>query len=362
VSPIIDRPPFPLSSILSLSPAVRYLQIEEENEGQRLDNFLIRELQGAPKSHIYQLIRSGQVRVNKGRCSADRRLSPGDLVRLPPVRLSRPPTNQPTTASTIHQPRSPSQASHGGTLSLVRRAINWPELPVLFEDEHLLAIHKPAGLAVHGGSGIAQGVIEQLRIQRPQARFLELVHRLDKETSGILLVAKKRSSLLALQDQLRHHQMQKHYLAVALGTWPPACQRIDLPLRKYLLPHGERRVRVVSTQDPLGKPAITHIRRKAVWQEASSSSLSLLEVSIQTGRTHQIRVHLASQGHPVAGDEKYTPREEYDVWKTRGLSRMLLHAQRLRLSHPQTQTLMTIVAELPSDWQAFCASRFQYGG
>ncbi len=255
-----------------------------------------------PKSHIYQLIRSGQVRVNKGRSQAETRLTLGDQIRIPPVRLGNKALTQTENLS-----RGSKQTAPAYRLPL------FPVIPILFEDDYLLAIDKPAGLAVHGGSGVTLGVIEQLRAQRPQARFLELVHRLDKETSGILLVAKKRSALLALQDQLRQHQMQKRYLAVVVSTWPQAQQSICLPLHKYLLPHGERRVRVTQTTDPLGKSAITHVRRHTIWRSINpvmtGQTLTLLEVSIQTGRTHQIRVHLASQGHSILGDTKYGSSE-----------------------------------------------------
>jgi len=266
-----------------VSPAAKILTVDAESAGQRLDNFLLRHLKGVPKTHVYRIIRSGEVRINKGRVAADTRVAAGDQVRLPPVRLPERVVD-------------PEQAGI--------RAAPAREFPVLLEDEHMLAIAKPAGVAVHGGSGVSFGVIEQLRIARPQAKFLELVHRLDRETSGILLVAKKRSALLALQDQLRERQgdkaMGKTYLALVRGAWLASNKVIDLPLHKYLDAQGERRVKVVAKDDPDGMRAITLVK---VAQRLPG--YTLLEVTIKTGRTHQIRVHLASQGLPIAGDDKY---------------------------------------------------------
>ncbi|HET6346238.1 MAG TPA: pseudouridine synthase, partial [Myxococcota bacterium] len=216
--------------------AVQFLTVGEESAGQRLDNFLIRTLKGVPKTHVYRIIRSGEVRVNKGRASADTRVENGDVVRLPPVRVSE------SAAAKADKPAPPR------------------EFPVLFEDEHLLAVDKPAGVAVHGGSGVSFGVIEQLRQARPAAKFLELVHRLDRETSGILLVAKRRSALTKLQDQFRERETGKTYLALALGAWPANKKVIDQPLHKYLQGDGERRVRVVAKDDPDGMRSITLVK------------------------------------------------------------------------------------------------------
>ncbi|NBO01650.1 MAG: RluA family pseudouridine synthase, partial [Betaproteobacteria bacterium] len=217
------------------------LVVDEESDGQRLDNWLMRHLKGAPKTLIYRIIRSGEVRVNKGRASADTRVATGDQVRVPPLRLAvKPPADVGGVA--------------GGPLAPAR------QFPVLYEDDGLLAIDKPAGVAVHGGSGVSFGVIEQLRQARPQARLLELVHRLDRETSGILLVAKKRSALKHLQDQFRERETGKTYLALVQGEWPERLKVIDQPLHKYLLPDGERRVKVTTPDDPDGMRSITLVK------------------------------------------------------------------------------------------------------
>jgi 23S rRNA pseudouridine955/2504/2580 synthase len=289
--------------------------VDEESAGQRLDNFLIRHLKGVPKTHVYRIIRSGEVRVNKGRASADTRVAAGDQVRLPPVRVA---------ASVLVDGARPAPAR---------------EFPILFEDDHLLAIDKPAGVAVHGGSGVSFGVIEQLRQARPQARFLELVHRLDRETSGILLLAKKRSALTRVQDQFRERETGKTYLALVSGVWPASKKVIDQPLHKYLLADGERRVKVVARDDPDGMRAITLVRVQQLLAPRgglAAAGFSLLEVTIKTGRTHQIRVHLAANGYPIAGDDKYGDFELNKALPRHGLRRMFLHAWRLQLAHPAT--------------------------
>lgn len=320
-----------------VSPAAKILTVDAESAGQRLDNFLLRHLKGVPKTHVYRIIRSGEVRINKGRVAADTRVAAGDQVRLPPVRLPERVVD-------------PEQAGI--------RAAPAREFPVLLEDEHMLAIAKPAGVAVHGGSGVSFGVIEQLRMARPQAKFLELVHRLDRETSGILLVAKKRSALLALQDQLRERQgdkaMGKTYLALVRGAWLASNKVIDLPLHKYLDAQGERRVKVVAKDDPDGMRAITLVK---VAQRLPG--YTLLEVTIKTGRTHQIRVHLASQGLPIAGDDKYGDFEANRLLQKQpggaALKRMFLHAWRLHFNHPATGVRTELVTELPPDLQQFLA-------
>ena len=268
---------------------VRFLTVDEESAGQRLDNFLFRHLKGVPKTHVYRIIRSGEVRINKGRVQAETRVEAGDVLRLPPVRVS-------------------ARSEEGATPPAPAR-----EFPPLYEDDALLAIDKPAGVAVHGGSGVSFGVIEQLRRARPAARFLELVHRLDRETSGILLVAKKRSALTALQDQFRERETGKTYLALVEGTWPANKKVLDAPLAKYLLPGpagasdaGERRVRVVAKDHPDAMRAVTLVKVLARFTlPGGRQPMSLLAVTIKTGRTHQIRVHLASDGHAIAGDDKY---------------------------------------------------------
>lgn len=317
---------------------VQFLTVGEESAGQRLDNFLIRVLKGVPKTHVYRIIRSGEVRVNKGRAAADTRIADGDVVRVPPVRLSE------AAASRADQP-APAR-----------------EFPVLFEDEHVLAIDKPAGVAVHGGSGVSFGVIEQLRQARPTAKFLELVHRLDRETSGILLVAKKRSALTKLQDQFRERETGKTYLALVTGAWPANKKVIDQPLHKYLQADGERRVRVVGKDDPDGMRSITLVKvaqslllppAPGEGRGGGAAEANLLEVTIKTGRTHQIRVHLASAGHPILGDDKYGDFELNKALARQGLKRMFLHAWRLQFDHPATGERITLTAALPAELQRF---------
>ena len=303
-------------------PAVKWLVVDEASAGQRLDNFLMRHLKGVPKTHVYRIIRSGEVRINKGRCSADSRVQAGDEIRLPPVRIS-----------------AQAQAK-------AERPAPGREFPLLLEDAQLLAIDKPAGVAVHGGSGVSFGVIEQLRQARPQTAWLELVHRLDRETSGILLVAKKRSALTHLQDQFRERETGKTYLALVQGEWPAKLKVIDQPLHKYLLPDGERRVKVTHKDDPDGMRSITLVKVAQRLQ-----GCTLLEVTIKTGRTHQIRVHLASQGHPIAGDDKYGDFEWNKALQKQGLKRMFLHAWRLQFKHPVSGERVALQAPLPPELQ-----------
>ncbi len=308
------------------APQVLHLRVDESSAGQRLDNYLMRCLKGVPKTHVYRVIRSGEVRVNKGRAAADTRVQSGDDVRVPPMRLPE------RAAAAPVPPR---------------------EFSVLFEDEWLLAIDKPAGVAVHGGSGVSFGVIEQLRRARPQARFLELVHRLDRETSGVLLLAKKRSALTALQDQFRARDTGKTYAALVLGQWPESLKVIDVPLHKYLKPDGERRVRPAASGDEQAKRSITLV--KVVRRFAG---FTLLDVGIKTGRTHQIRVHLAHSGHPIVGDDKYGDFE-FNKSLARGSASpgqrfdgMFLHARRLAFDHPASGERIELEAPLPASGTA----------
>ncbi len=318
-------------------PQASIWQVDEEDSGQRLDNFLLRHLKGVPKTHVYRIIRSGEVRINKGRASAERRIAAGDQVRVPPVRTSQ--------AAEARQ-----QALQSGAAGVAPAR----EFAVLFEDEHLLAIDKPAGTAVHGGSGVSFGVIEQLRMARPQERTLELVHRLDRETSGILLVAKRRSALKLLQEQFRERATGKTYLALVAGRWPANLKVLDKPLHKYLLPDGERRVAVVDRSHPDAMAALSLVR-----VARASGAYSLLEVTIKTGRTHQIRVHLADQGMPILGDDKYGNFERNKALQRAPapvtLRRMFLHAWRLQFNHPATGERMTLQAELPAELASFLA-------
>lgn len=313
-------------------PAARLVEVDAESAGQRLDNFLIRHLKGVPKTHVYRIIRSGEVRINKGRVSADTRVEAGDVVRLPPVRISD---------KVAEKAERPAPAR---------------EFPILLEDEHLIAIDKPAGVAVHGGSGVSFGVIEQLRQARPASKFLELVHRLDRDTSGILLVAKKRSALTHLQDQFRERETGKTYLALVTGTWPANKKVIDLPLHKYLQADGERRVRVTTADDPDGMRSITLVKvRSTVPARAAQGlpAMSLLEVTIKTGRTHQIRVHLASQGHAIVGDDKYGDFDLNRRLQKLSMKRMFLHAWRLQFNHPASGERVQLIAELPRELADF---------
>jgi len=313
-----------ISSATSPAVEVKWLTVDEESAGQRLDNFLIRHLKGVPKTHVYRIIRSGEVRVNKGRASADTRIETGDVVRLPPVRISDKVAEK------------------------AARPAPGREFPLLLEDDALMAIDKPSGVAVHGGSGVSFGVIEQLRQARPLAKLLELVHRLDRETSGILLVAKKRSALKHLQDQFRERETGKTYLALVQGSWPEKLKVIDSALHKFLLPDGERRVKVTSNEDPDGMRSITLVKVAERLVDCT-----LLEVTIKTGRTHQIRVHLASQGHPIAGDDKYGDFEWNKALQKQGLKRMFLHAWRLQFSHPATGKRVELKSNLPSELQLY---------
>ncbi|MDR2881167.1 MAG: RluA family pseudouridine synthase [Azoarcus sp.] len=297
---------------------VRYERIDESSAGQRIDNYFFRLAKGVPKSHIYRILRGGEVRVNGRRVSQIYRLNVGDEVRIPPLRLARP--SEP-----------------------VRPPAGKP-LPVVFEDEFFVVLNKPSGRAVHGGSGVSFGVIEQLRAQRPELKMLELVHRLDRETSGLLIVAKKRSALTALQDMMRAGRVEKRYFALVAGQWPNPLQHVRAPLLKYLTEEGERRVRV----SEVGKPAHSVVRLIKRWQR-----FSLLEVELKTGRTHQIRVHLSHLGFPLVGDDKYGDFALNRMLGNEGLRRMFLHAAKLAFAHPVKSEPLLFEAPLPAELQGF---------
>jgi 23S rRNA pseudouridine955/2504/2580 synthase len=289
--------------------------IGAEEAGQRIDNCLIRWLKGVPKSHVYRVLRSGEVRVNSRRIGPEYRLRDGDRVRLPPVRIA------------------------AKTSAPAPRAV---DVEVLYEDAALLVINKPAGLAVHGGSGVSHGAIEQLRAARPQAKFLELAHRLDRDTSGVLMLAKKRSALTALHEQLREGRAQKRYLALVRGAWRGAKRAVKAPLQKYVLASGERRVAVNAE----GQAAHTVFHLRQCWS-AHEPPLSLLECELRTGRTHQIRVHLAHIGFPIVGDAKYGDDELNKTLQKQLLNRMFLHASRLVVTHPESGEPLQLQAPLP---------------
>ena len=306
------------------APPAYFVTISDEDAGQRIDNFLLRTCKGVPKSHIYRILRSGEVRVNKGRIDQLYRLEAGDVVRIPPVRVAEKST----------------------------AAVPAAEFTILHEDSHILVIDKPSGVAVHGGSGVSFGVIEQLRASRPEAKFLELVHRLDRETSGLLMLAKKRSALTNLHEQMRDGLTDKRYLTMVGGDWCNARQHIKLPLHKYTTPEGERRV-CVQAGGMESHTVFTLLRKYA--------KCALLEAELKTGRTHQIRVHLASSGYPILGDDKYGDfalnRVLLKADDSRGaLKRMFLHAHQITFTHPESGKQMTINAPLAGECERFLLS------
>lgn len=295
---------------------VQFIDISDDEAGQRIDNFLLTKLKGVPKSMIYRIIRKGEVRVNKGRIKPEYKLVEGDQVRVPPVRVAERET-----------------APVSAKLDKVAALANC----ILFEDDVLLVLNKPSGTAVHGGSGLSFGVIEGLRALRPEARFLELVHRLDRDTSGILLVAKKRSALRALHEQLRLKQMQKDYLALVRGNWQSHMKVIQAPLIKNILQSGERVVKVSSE----GKPSETRFKVEERFDNAT-----LVKASPVTGRTHQIRVHTLYAGHPIAFDDRYGDKQFDSQLAGTGLNRLFLHASALKFTHPKTGEEMRLQAPL----------------
>ena len=299
---------------------VQLVTIDENNDGQRLDNFLLSQLKGVPRSWVYRVLRKGEVRVNKGRSKPSRRVYAGDVVRIPPVRKDD----------------ATSRSVPGNLVEKI-------ETSIIFEDDQILAINKPSGIAVHGGSGLSFGVIEILRGARPDAPYLELAHRLDRETSGCLLLAKKRSALVRLQELQRAGRIEKRYLALLLGKIRKGTWRTDLPLRKNTLKSGERLVRV----DPEGKAAATAFK---VVQRFESASL--VEATLETGRTHQIRVHAAANGTPILGDPKYGDEEQNREFRKIGLRRLFLHASTLRFQWPNMRGGMRLEAPLPAELQS----------
>lgn len=309
---------------------VNYCTVGAEEAGQRLDNYLFKVLKGVPKSHIQRIIRSGEVRINKKRVQAADRLAEGDTVRIPPVRTAS--EKQPDSAAAYIPART---------------------FGIVFEDDAFLVINKPGGIAVHGGSGIDFGVIEQLRRARPEAKYLELVHRLDKDTSGLLMIAKKRSALVRLHEAIRQHEPQKIYRALIVGRLPEKHLNVKLPLLKYTGAAGEKMVRV----DENGQTAHTVFRELAHYtapllHQHGITELSLVEAALKTGRTHQIRVHLQAQHCPIAGDERYGNYQANRRLKKIGLKRMFLHAHTLQLNHPLSGEPLTLTASLPDELSA----------
>ena len=302
--------------------SVQWIEVDEESAGQRIDNFLFTRLKGVPKSHVYRILRTGEVRRNGGRIQAQERLGAGDLIRVPPIRVTA---------------RDPDRVPE----AFVRARL---EPRVLYEDDDLLILNKPAGMAVHGGSGLSFGVIEGLREIRSGARFLELVHRLDRDTSGCLLIAKKRSALRSLHEQFRNDEVKKVYLALLAGAWARTRWIADAPLKKNVLQSGERVVKVARE----GKPAVTEFRRKERYANAT-----LVEARPVTGRTHQIRVHAQSMGHPIVGDERYGDETVNRAFRRIGLKRLFLHAAETAFRHPRSGKPIEVKAPLDRDLSEF---------
>ncbi|ELM3617698.1 23S rRNA pseudouridine(955/2504/2580) synthase [Aeromonas sobria] len=311
-----------IRAMTQIQQQVQLLTIEAEHDGQRIDNFLKTQLKGVPKSLIYRILRKGEVRVNKKRIKPEYKLCAGDVIRVPPVRVAE--KNELPSAN----------------LGVIQRL----ESQILFEDEAMIVLNKPSGMAVHGGSGLSFGVIEGLRALRPDARFLELVHRLDRDTSGVLLVAKKRSALRSLHEQLRIKTMRKQYLALVRGKWQAHVKVVNAPLRKNDLQSGERVVRVSAD----GKPSETRFRIVRQFAEAT-----LVECSPITGRTHQIRVHTLHAGHPIACDDKYGEAAFDEKMRSQGLKRLFLHAWKLSFIHPADGREMQMEAPLAPELDGF---------
>lgn len=297
---------------------IQQLTVTNDYSGQRLDNFLMSRLKGLPKSRLYRIIRKGELRINKKRVKPDYRLQEGDIIRIPPLRLA---------------PRTPKNILNANLAGLLEKAI-------IFEDKHFLVLNKPSGMAVHGGSGIHLGVIEALRLLRPQLKFLELVHRLDRDTSGCLLLAKKSSILKELHELLRSGQMKKTYIALVAGHWPKSLRKVDAPLYKNQLQSGERIVLVQAE----GKSSLTEFSVQHYYVEST-----LIAVMPITGRTHQIRVHAQFAKHPIIGDEKYGEKEINKKMRQLGCKRLFLHASQLEFTLGSTGKTITLAAKLPED-------------
>lgn len=318
------------SASISVLPAdrVTYVEIGEDAAGQRLDNYLVRVAKGVPKSHIYRVVRQGEVRVNRKRAKAELKLETGDVLRIPPMRVSQRPVTQ-----------APAAPFAEGAI------------PVLYEDRHLLVVNKPAGIAAHGGSGISYGLIERLRATHPDEPMLELCHRLDKETSGAIVIAKTRKALVRMHDLMKAGGVEKHYFTLMKGDWVNERQHVRLPLERYLLASGERRVRV-SAEGMKAHSIFTQLER--------FGAVTFLDVELKTGRTHQIRVHACASGHPLVGDDKYGDFEfnKAVAQGTLGMpfKRMFLHAARLAFEHPVSGEALDIRAPLPPECEGLLAA------
>jgi 23S rRNA pseudouridine955/2504/2580 synthase len=314
------------SQISETSSAI--LIVDEASEGQRIDNFLQKVLKGVPKSHVYRILRSGEVRVNKKRINADFRLSLEDEVRVPPIRIS-----------TIKSAATTAVQEKFGDA-------------IVYEDDAMLVINKPSGFAVHGGSGVSRGVIEQLRMERPQAKFLELVHRLDRDTSGVLMLAKKRSALVALHEAIRNNWMDKRYVMMVHGQWQEKKKHVTLDLQKYVTNSGERRVNVVTNPEK-DKHNESQTSETIFYLTKQIGDYSLLEAKLITGRTHQLRVQLAHLGFPILGDDKYGDFSLNKVLLKKGLKRMFLHSAETNIRHPISGEKLKLSAPLPEELKKF---------
>lgn len=296
---------------------VNFYSATEADENQRLDNLLIKILKGVPKSHIYRIIRSGEVRINKGRADASDKVQLNDIIRIPPIRIAEKDVTKHIPACTF---------------------------PILYEDNYYLIINKPSGVACHGGSGVSFGVIEQLR-QTQQYKFLELAHRLDKETSGILILAKKRQALVELQELMKNNLMTKEYYALTIGRWKDEKRNVKAPIFKYTNKDGERRVKIDQLNGQFAHTIFTTVKK--------FTDYTLVNANLQTGRTHQIRIHCQFLGYPIAGDEKYGDFELNKALPKQGLKRMFLHAHHVQFIHPITAQTVDIRCELETNLIAF---------
>ena len=306
-----------------------FVIIDEASEAQKIDNFLLKILKNIPKSHVYKILRSGEVRVNKKRVDTSYRLKLEDLVRIPPIAMEGQ-KNQTTEA-----PKWPHTA--------------WFEKSILYEDEALLAINKPSGIAVHGGSGLNFGVIELIRHLRPHAKFLELVHRIDRDTSGILLIAKKRSALVMMHEMMRQNRIEKKYTMMVQGHWTEAKKIVELRLKKTLTNRGERRVHVTIDENDEDQ----QMSKSIFYLKKILGPYSLLEAKLVTGRTHQLRVQLSHLGYPILGDDKYGDFKLNKSLEKKGFKRLFLHAFIMKMKHPLTEEPLALNAPLPDELATF---------
>ncbi len=306
-----------------------FVLVDEASETQKIDNFLLKILKNVPKSHIYKILRSGEVRVNKKRIDTSYRLKIDDQVRIPPIAI------EVERAPRVIEPKQQQTA--------------WLETNIIYEDDALLAINKPSGHAVHGGSGLNFGVIELIRHARPKAKFLELVHRIDRETSGILLIAKKRSALVNMHDMMRHNRIEKKYIMMVEGEWTQPKKTVELMLKKTFTQGGERRVNVTDGEDD----SQNQMSKTIFYLKKTLGTYSLLEAKLITGRTHQLRVQLAYLGFPILGDDKYGDFALNKALQKKGLKRMFLHAFSMKMKHPLTEKLLELKAPLPHELDAF---------